>query len=211
MIADYKHWGTRKWWVEVFYMYSYTSWMWGGVVHKWSQVTSAEGMDADEWRDIFLTQWNLAEWISLDSKHPQYNGQFQKSQLSFHLLQFLSNPWIVNTLLLCITDSFHGTNCTRIILTISAFSPKNLDGDSFPGHFCSSVYIILSEKWNKNREQLGMKLPSWSVPTVRDILIDSQSLGASAPILRLPPNFLLLVVHFTVLYTEIAQGLWGVF
>ena len=31
-----------------------------------------------------------------------------------------------------------------------------------------------------------MKLPSWSVPTVRDILIDSQPLGALAPTPRLP-------------------------
>ena len=58
----------------------------------------------------------------------------------------------------------------------------------FPGHFCFSVYIILSKQWNKNREQLGMKLPSWSAPTVRDILIDSQPLGALAPIPRLPPQ-----------------------
>ena len=59
---------------------------------------------------------------------------------------------------------------------------------SFPGHFCSSVCIILCEKWNKNRERLGMKLPSWSVPTVRDISIDSQPLGALAPIPRLSPQ-----------------------
>ena len=75
----------------------------------------------------------------------------------------------------------------------SEYKGNSLDGEpklsSFPGHyFCSSVYIILCEKQNKNRERLGMKLPSWSVPTVGDILIDSQPLGALAPTPRLPPQ-----------------------
>ena len=136
-------------------MHIATSWMWGGVVHEWSQVTSAEGMDADEWRDIFLIQWNPAERTSLNSKHPRYNRQFQKSQLSFHLLQFLSNPWIVNTPLLCITDSFHCTNCTWTVLTISAFNPNILDGDPElslvprPFLFFSLHYIV----WKMKQKQ----------------------------------------------------------
>ena len=48
--------------------------------------------------------------------HRWYNGQFWKSRLSFHSFQYLSNPWIVDTLLLCITDSFHGPKCTQAIL-----------------------------------------------------------------------------------------------
>ena len=31
------------------------------------------------------------------NKHPWYNGQFQKSRLSFHSLQYLSNLWTVDT------------------------------------------------------------------------------------------------------------------
>ena len=123
--------------------------------------TCAEGMDADEWRDIFLIQWNPTEWTSLDSGHPRYNRQFQKSQLSFHLLQFLSNPWIVNTPLLCITDSFHGTNCTWTILTTIAFNLIILMGTQnlalFPGlpHLCSLVCIILSKKTKQKQGTTG--------------------------------------------------------
>ena len=53
----------------------------------------------------------------------------KKSRLFFHSLQYLSNPWISDTPLLCIMDSFHGTNCTRTVLTTSAFNPNILDRD----------------------------------------------------------------------------------
>ena len=41
----------------------------------------------------------------------------QKSRLSFHSLQYLSNPWIADTPLLRITDSFCGSNCSQTIRT----------------------------------------------------------------------------------------------
>ena len=47
---------------------------------------------------------------------PRYNGQFRKSRLSFHSLQYLSNPWKADTPLLRITDSFRGPNCMQTIL-----------------------------------------------------------------------------------------------
>ena len=46
--------------------------------------------------------------------HPRYDGQFWKYRLSFHSLQYLSNPWIMDTPLLRITDSFRGPNCTQM-------------------------------------------------------------------------------------------------
>ena len=54
---------------------------------------------------------------SLNSRHPQYNGQFWNSQLSFHSRQYLSNLWIADTPLLRITDSFCGPNCMQTILS----------------------------------------------------------------------------------------------
>ena len=59
---------------------------------------------------------NAVEQTPLNSGHPRYNGQFWKSRLSFHWLQYLSNPWIADTPLLRITDSFRGPNCTQAIL-----------------------------------------------------------------------------------------------
>ena len=44
------------------------------------------------------------------------NGQFWKSQLSFHSVQYLSNPWIADISLLHITNSFRDPNCRQTIL-----------------------------------------------------------------------------------------------
>ena len=52
----------------------------------------------------------------LKSGHPWYNEQFWKSRLSFCSLQYLSKPWIADTPLLRITDSFHNPNCMQTIL-----------------------------------------------------------------------------------------------
>ena len=59
--------------------------------------------------------WGKCEWVTehwcyvysgtLLNGHPRYNEQFWKSRLS---LQYLSNPWIGETPLLCIMDSFCG-------------------------------------------------------------------------------------------------------
>ena len=48
--------------------------------------------------------------------HAWYNKQFQKSGLPFCSLQYLSEPWIVDTQLLYITYSFHGPNCVQTVL-----------------------------------------------------------------------------------------------
>ena len=57
----------------------------------------------------------------LNSRHPWYNRQFRTSWLSFHLnsLQYVSNPWIADTLLLRLTDSLHAPNSTGTILNDS--------------------------------------------------------------------------------------------
>ena len=50
---------------------------------------------------------------TLNSGHPQYNGQFRKSQLSFHSLK---KPLNSDIPLLCIVDSYCDPNCTQTIL-----------------------------------------------------------------------------------------------
>ena len=56
------------------------------------------------------------KWRPLNSGHPWYNGQFWMSRLFLHRLQYIRNPWIVDTPLLRITDTFRTPNCTPTIL-----------------------------------------------------------------------------------------------
>ena len=53
------------------------------------------------------------------NRHPlaaDTHNIFWKFQLSFHSLQYLGNPWIADTPLLHIMDSFHGPMCMQTIL-----------------------------------------------------------------------------------------------
>ena len=57
---------------------------------------------------VWMSYWTLVlrvQWNPAYNGHPRYNEQFWKSRLS---LQYLSNPWIGETPLLCIMDSFCG-------------------------------------------------------------------------------------------------------
>ena len=62
--------------------------------------------------------WNhyTVEPCLTDTTQQQTSGQFWKSWLSFSSLQYLSNLWIADILLLHIMDSFRSPNCMQIIL-----------------------------------------------------------------------------------------------
>ena len=118
-----------------------------GCLHEWSQVTRLVLREGCWWVERYISDTVEPRWTDIPQRQTSMDNS-KKSRLFFHSLQYLSNPWISDTPLLCITDSFHGTNCTQTVLVpqpstlIFLIGTQNLA--SFPGLpcFCSSVCYI---------------------------------------------------------------------